>query len=183
MLKEYENLIVKPTLAGLRSEGMNFRGTLYVGLMLTQNGPKVLEFNVRFGDPETQVILPLVGQDLVPILISSAQGNPLPEKLKIKKEFAMVVVLASKGYPVDYPKGEKITTPETLQDSTILIHAGTTSDDYGNVISSGGRVLGAVGAGASPEDAKEAAYALCESVEFSSKYYRKDIGYREFSRI
>ena len=183
MLKEYENLIVKPTLAGLRSEGMNFRGTLYVGLMLTQNGPKVLEFNVRFGDPETQVILPLVGQDLVPILISSAQGNPLPEKLKIKKEFAMVVVLASKGYPSDYPKGEKITTPEKLQDSTILIHAGTTSDDYGNVISSGGRVLGAVGTGASLEDAKEAAYALCESVEFSSKYYRKDIGYREFSRI
>ena len=93
MLKEYEESIVRPTLAGLKAEGMNFRGTLYIGLMLTQNGPKVLEFNVRFGDPETQVILPLVGQDLVPILMASAKGAQLPEKLIMKDEFAMVVVL------------------------------------------------------------------------------------------
>ena len=143
-----ENLIVKPTLAGLRSEGMNFRN-LVCGINAHSNGPKVLEFNVRFGDPETQVILPLVGQGPGSHSDFLCQGKPLPEKQIIKKEFAMVVVLASKGYPSDYPKGEKITTPEKLQDSTILIHAGTTSDDYGNVISSGGRVLGAVGTGAS----------------------------------
>ena len=99
MLPEYEESIVRPTLAGLKSEGMEFRGTLYIGLMLTKSGPKVLEFNVRFGDPETQVILPLVDQDLFPVLISSAKGEPLPEQLKIKQEFAMVVVLASEGYP------------------------------------------------------------------------------------
>jgi len=183
MLREYENTIVKPTLNGLKSEGMNFRGTLYVGLMLTDKGPKVLEFNVRFGDPETQVILPLVEDDLVPILISSAQGHRLPQKLKIKEAFAMVVVIASKGYPGHYPKGEKIKTPEKLPDSTILIHAGTSTEPSGEVVSSGGRVLGAVGTGISLEDAKVAAYALCDSVEFSSKYYRNDIGYREFSRI
>ena len=85
MLREYEETIVQPTLSGLKSEGMNFRGTLYVGLMLTKSGPKVLEFNVRFGDPETQVILPLVEQDLVPVLIASAKGQSLPKKLEMKK--------------------------------------------------------------------------------------------------
>ena len=182
MLNEYEESIVRPTLAGLKSEGMNFRGTLYIGLMLTQDGPKVLEFNVRFGDPETQVILPLVGQDLVPILIASAKGAELPEKLIMKDEFAMVVVLASAGYPGSYPKGEKIEVPQNLPPSSSLIHAGTDLSDDGSILSSGGRVMGAVGVGSTLEDAKEAAYRLCESVDFPSKFYRKDIGHREFSR-
>ena len=182
MLAEYEESIVRPTLAGLKSEGMEFRGTLYIGLMLTKSGPKVLEFNVRFGDPETQVILPLVDQDLVPVLISSAKGEPLPEQLKIKQEFAMVVVLASEGYPGNYPKGDTITPPSPLPPSTLLIHAGTASRPDGSVVSSGGRVLGAVGTGKSLQDARNSAYELCKSVAFSSKYYRKDIGHREFSR-
>ena len=182
MLAEYEVSIVRPTLAGLNSEGMEFRGTLYIGLMLTKSGPKVLEFNVRFGDPETQVILPLVDQDLVPVLISSAKGEPLPEQLRIKQEFAMVVVLASEGYPGNYPKGDTITPPSPLPSSTLLIHAGTASTADGSVVSSGGRVLGAVGTGKSLQDARDSAYELCKSVEFSSKYYRKDIGHREFSR-
>ena len=183
MLRDYEKSIVRPTLAGLKSEGMDFRGTLYIGLMLTQDGPKVLEFNVRFGDPETQVILPLVDDDLVPILIASAKGDSLPEKLKMKEEFAMVVVLASHGYPGSYPRGEEIIIPSDLPASTELIHAGTTTDKDGAVVSSGGRVLGAVGIGQSLELAKNAAYTLCDAVDFKSKYFRKDIGYREFSRI
>ena len=182
MLAEYEESIVRPTLAGLKSEGMEFRGTLYIGLMLTKSGPKVLEFNVRFGDPETQVILPLVDQDLVPVLISSAKGEPLPDQLKIKQEFALVVVLASEGYPGNYPKGDTITPPSPLPPSTLLIHAGTASRPDGSVVSSGGRVLGAVGTGKSLQDARNSAYELCKSVAFSSKYYRKDIGHREFSR-
>ena len=182
MLAEYEESIVRPTLAGLKSEGMEFRGTLYIGLMLTKSGPKVLEFNVRFGDPETQVILPLVDQDLVPVLISSAKGEPLPEQLKIKQEFALVVVLASEGYPGNYPKGDTITPPSPLPPCTLLIHAGTASRPDGSVVSSGGRVLGAVGTGKSLQDARNSAYELCKSVAFSSKYYRKDIGHREFSR-
>lgn len=182
MLSEYEDSIVRPTLAGLKAEGMDFRGTLYVGLMLTTKGPKVLEFNVRFGDPETQVILPLVDQDLVPVLIASARGEPLPKKLQIKQEFAMVVVLASQGYPGSYPKGEKIVPPPVLPQSSLLIHAGTSTAQNGDIVSSGGRVLGAVGTGTSLKEARNAAYALCERVEFASKYYRKDIGHREFSR-
>ena len=182
MLAEYEESIVRPTLAGLKKEGMHFRGTLYIGLMLTPSGPKVLEFNVRFGDPETQVILPLVNQDLVPVLLASAKGEVLPESLRFKNEFAMVVVLASEGYPGSYPKGEEITAPENNPPSTLLIHAGTASTPGGKVVSSGGRVLGAVGLGKTLETARDAAYSLCESVQFSSKYYRRDIGHKEFSR-
>ncbi len=182
MLADYEKSIVRPTLAALKAEGMNFRGTLYIGLMLTETGPKVLEFNVRFGDPETQVILPLVDQDLVPILLASAKGEKLPPRLALKNEFSMVVVLASKGYPDAYPRGEVIEVPAQLPDSTMLIHAGTSATEQGEVTSSGGRVLGAVGTGPTLGIARDRAYQLCEAVRFPSKYYRSDIGHREFSR-
>lgn len=182
MLIEYENSIVRPTLAGLKADGINFRGTLYIGLMLTSNGPKVLEFNVRFGDPETQVILPLVNQDLVPVLIQSARGEALPAKLEIKNQSAMIVVLASKGYPESYPTGEVISLPEDATENTQLIHAGTKLNEQGQVISAGGRVLGAVGWGENLEQARDRAYELCDKVHFTSKYFRKDIGHKEFSR-
>ena len=182
MLIEYENSIVRPTLAGLKADGINFRGTLYIGLMLTSNGPKVLEFNVRFGDPETQVILPLVNQDLVPILLQSARGEALPAKLEIKNQSAMIVVLASKGYPESYPTGEVISPPEDATENTQLIHAGTKLNEQGQVISAGGRVLGAVAWGENLEQARDRAYELCDKVHFTSKYFRKDIGHKEFSR-
>ena len=182
MLIEYENSIVRPTLAGLKADGINFRGTLYIGLMLTPNGPKVLEFNVRFGDPETQVILPLVNQDLVPVLIQSARGEALPAKLEIKNQSAMIVVLASKGYPESYPTGEVISPPEDATENTQLIHAGTKLNEQGQVISAGGRVLGAVAWGENLEQARDRAYELCDKVHFTSKYFRKDIGHKEFSR-
>ena len=114
MLAEYEQSIVRPTLAGLKSEGVDFRGTLYVGLMLTSEGAKVLEFNVRFGDPETQVILPLLADDLVPLLLQSARGEDMPEKVAFKNESSMVVVLTSAGYPESYPKGETIRIAEEI---------------------------------------------------------------------
>ena len=150
--------------------------------MLTQDGPKVLEFNVRFGDPETQVILPLVNQDLVPVFISSAMGEELPSKLNLKDEYAMVVVLASKGYPGSYPKGEEINIPAEIPSSSLLLHAGTSGVSGGKIVTSGGRVLGSVGKGKTLQDARDAAYLLCESVKFKSKYYRQDIGFKEFSR-
>ena len=181
MLAQYEKDIVRPTLAGLKSEGVDFRGTLYIGLMLTANGPKVLEFNVRFGDPETQVILPLLADDLVELLLKSARGEPMPESVAFKEESAMVVVLASNGYPGSYPKGEVITEPTDPIDGSVLIHAGTKAEN-GEVVTAGGRVLGAVGMGPTLADAKEKAYQLAEAVKFESKYYRSDIGHREFSR-
>ena len=182
MLADYEENVVRPTLAGLKEDGINFRGTLYVGLMLTKDGPKVLEFNVRFGDPETQVILPMVEDDLVPALLASAQGEKMPEELSFREGAAMVVVLASKGYPESYPKGEIITVPESLPEGTQLIHAGTGQNDAGDIITSGGRVLGAVGIGQNLGAASEKAYALCDQVRFDSKYLRRDIGYRQLER-
>ena len=182
MLEMYKDSIVAPTLAGLKADGIDFRGTLYIGLMLTTDGAKVLEFNVRFGDPETQVILPLVDEDLVPVLIESSKGNPLPAELKIKSQSSMIVVLASKGYPEAYPKGEVITEPDEAPENSQLIHAGTALNENGEIITNGGRVLGAVGCGNTLSDAKDNAYALCEMVYYKSKYYRKDIGHNEFSR-
>ena len=181
MLAQYEEDIVKPTLAGLKAEGVDFRGTLYIGLMLTESGAKVLEFNVRFGDPETQVILPLLADDLVELLLKSARGEPMPESVAFKHESAMVVVLASNGYPGSYPKGEVITEPETPIADTFLIHAGTQEKD-GQIVTAGGRVLGAVGTGSTLAEAKNKAYKLVEAVSFESKYFRSDIGHREFSR-
>ena len=182
MLVEYEKSIVIPTLHGLKADGIDFRGTLYIGLMLTSNGPKVLEFNVRFGDPETQVILPLLNEDLVPILIQSAQGGELPRKLEIKNQSAMIVVLASKGYPESYPKGEVSSQPKSAPKNSQLIHAGTELNEQQEIISAGGRVLGAVGWGENLGQARDRAYELCDKVYFSSKYFRKDIGHKEFSR-
>ena len=182
MLSDYETNIAQPTLAGLKADGIDFRGTLYVGLMLTRDGPKVLEFNVRFGDPETQVILPLLDEDLVPTLLASAKGEDLPRNLKFKNESAMVVVLASKGYPESYPKGEIINIPDSLPENTDLIHAGTKQNENGEIVSAGGRVLGAVGHGATLSAAAERAYALCDSIDFTSKFLRRDIGHRELNR-
>ena len=162
----------------MKSEGVDFRGTLYIGLA-NGDGPKVLEFNVRFGDPETQVILPLLADDLVEILLQSARGEPMPI-VAFKEESAMVVVLASNGYPGSYPKGEVITEPTEPIDGSVLIHAGTAEN--GEVVTAGGQVLGAVGIDPTLADAKEKAYQLAEAVQFESKYYRTDIGHREFSR-
>ena len=182
MLAEYKQSIVRPTLAGLKSEGVDFRGTLYVGLMLTSEGAKVLEFNVRFGDPETQVILPLLADDLVPLLLQSARGEDMPEKVAFKNESSMVVVLTSAGYPESYPKGETIRIAEEIPRGSEVIHAGTQKNQAGEIVSAGGRVLGAVGTGETLALAREKAYALCGLIDFPSKFFRNDIGHREFSR-
>ncbi|MEC8791673.1 MAG: phosphoribosylamine--glycine ligase [Verrucomicrobiota bacterium] len=182
MLAEYEQSIVRPTLAGLKSEGVDFRGTLYVGLMLTSEGAKVLEFNVRFGDPETQVILPLLTDDLVPLLLQSARGEDMPEKVAFKNESSMVVVLTSAGYPESYPKGETIRIAEEIPRGSEVIHAGTQKNQAGEIVSAGGRVLGVVGTGETLALAREKAYALCGLIDFPSKFFRNDIGHREFSR-
>lgn len=182
MLQSYEESIVRPTLAGLKKEGVDFRGTLYIGLMLSPKGPKVLEFNVRFGDPETQVILPLLEDDLVPLLLTSARGQAMPNRVKFKEASSMVVVLTSAGYPEAYPKNEPISIKQPLPESSEVIYAGVGKNESGQIVSAGGRVLGAVGTGPTLQEAKERAYALCEHIEFQSKYLRQDIGHREFSR-
>lgn len=173
--------VLEPTLAGLKAEGIDFRGTLYIGIMITEEGPKVLEFNVRFGDPETQVLLPLLETDPVELMHACATGTLEPKAVKIKNSYAMVIVLAAKGYPEAYPKGDVISLPANRYDAWV-IHAGTKLNEKEQVVTAGGRVLGVVGTGNTLKEAADAAYALCDEVKFSSKYFRRDIGWRQLER-
>ena len=182
MQAEIEEKVIKPTLAGLKADGIDYRGTLYAGLMLTDQGVKVLEYNVRFGDPETQVLLPMVADDLVPVLLASAKGESLPSKLQFHKGAAIVVVLAAGGYPGSYTKGNPITFPDKLPASTAVVHAGTTRDPDGTIRTAGGRVLGVSGQAPTLKAAADLAYKVCDQVDFKDKILRRDIGHRELNR-
>lgn len=180
---EIEAQVIRPTLAGLKADGIDYRGTLYAGLMLTDSGVKVLEYNVRFGDPETQVLLPMVADDLVPVLLASAKGAPLPEQLSFREGAAIVIVLAAGGYPGSYAKGNAITLPDSLPDQSAIVHAGTVRDDDGTIRTAGGRVLGISAQAGSLSEAAAVAYGICDQIDFEDKYVRSDIGHRELNRL
>ncbi|MGB0743485.1 MAG: phosphoribosylamine--glycine ligase [Opitutales bacterium] len=181
MQAEIEEQIIRPTLAGLKADGIDYRGTLYAGVMITESGVKMLEYNVRFGDPETQVLLPMLDADLVPILLASAKGEPLPSNVDFKEGAAMVVVLAAGGYPGAYAKGKPILFPKSLPEGAAIVHAGTKRSGE-HIMTSGGRVLGVSGQAPSLKQAAEIAYSVCDQIEFEDKYLRRDIGYRELNR-
>jgi phosphoribosylamine--glycine ligase len=182
MMAEIEAEVIRPTLAGLKADGIDYRGTLYAGLMLTEKGIKVLEYNVRFGDPETQVLLPMVEEDLVPILQKAARGELLPGRLRFKEGSAIVIVLAAGGYPGAYAKGEPIELPAAIPDSTAIVHAGTVRSGDGATLTAGGRVLGVSAQAPSLAAAAELAYSVCAQIKFTGKYCRRDIGHRELNR-
>ncbi len=182
LMAEIERDIVKPSVDGIAAEGIDFRGTLFIGLMITKSGPKVLEFNTRFGDPETQVLLTRLETDPVAIMLAAAKGELANLDVKVKPDYAMVVVLASGGYPGSYPKGEVISFPETTGENEIVFHAGTKFDADKNVVSNGGRVLGVTALGPDLKTAADKAYALCDQIDFKSKYLRRDIGFKELNR-
>ena len=182
MQAEIEEKVIKPTLAGLKADGIDYRGTLYAGLMLTDQGVKVLEYNVRFGDPETQVLLPMVADDLLPILLASARGESLPAKLEFHDGAAIVVVLAAGGYPGSYAIGNPITFPKSLPASAAIVHAGTTRDPDGTIRTAGGRVLGVSSQAPTLKAAAKLAYKVCDQVKFEDKFLRRDIGHRELNR-
>lgn len=179
---EIETQIIRPTLDGFKTDGIEFRGTLYAGLMLTSNGVRVLEYNVRLGDPETQVLLPMLADDLLPVLLASAQGAALPQTLKIRPGAAIVVVLAASGYPGSYRKGDVITFPPTMPAGTAIVHAGSAQAADGRCITNGGRVLGISAQAANLQIAADLAYRCCDQVHFDGKYLRRDIGHRELKR-
>ena len=178
-----DETVIRPTLAGLVAEGIDYRGTLYVGLMLTEDGPKVLEFNVRFGDPECQILLPLCATDPVELLHACATGTLQPAAVRLRPEAAMIVVLAAEGYPGPYPKGEKIHFPDTLPEGVDLIHAGTQGLPNGDIVTAGGRVLGVVAQAPSLREAADRAYAAVDTVTWEHRFFRRDIGWREFARL
>ena len=182
MLAEYEESIVRPTLAGLKAEGIEFRGTLYVGLMLTNAGPKVLEFNARFGDPETQVILPLLDDDLVPLLLASARGEELPDSVRFKEAYAMVVVLASAGYPEKLPERRSDFHPFRFPRGLPTHSCGHEARRGGEMRNRRGSGPGCGGHGLEPAGSKGKSECSVRFSRFPSKYFRRDIGHREFSR-
>jgi phosphoribosylamine--glycine ligase len=177
--------IVMPTLAELKAQERTFRGVLYCGLMIVDGSPYVIEFNCRFGDPETQAILPLLDSSLLEPFERVAAGERLAgTKLDWRDGAAVCTVLASAGYPGAYETGKPITIPHDLQDDpdVILLHAGTRRDPEGQLVTSGGRVLGVVGLGPSVTAAVEKSRRAAEAIEFEGKYFRRDIAYREIER-
>lgn len=186
VLRSVEERIVIPTLRGMRDRGMPYRGCLYCGLMITAEGPKVVEFNCRLGDPETQVVLPLVDGDLAEILMAVAERRLDPATVKRHRASAVCVVMASRGYPDDYETGKVIQGLEKVkqQDGLIVFHAGTRSDGD-RVLTSGGRVLGvtAVGYERDLRGTIEAAYRCVGTIAFDGAYYRSDIGMKALHHL
>ncbi|NOZ12649.1 MAG: phosphoribosylamine--glycine ligase [Acidobacteria bacterium] len=173
LLSRIESEIIRPFIRGLNEDGIEFRGTVFFGLMLTEKGPFVLEFNVRFGDPESQVIFPRIESDIVPVLVSAAAGK-LSGKLTLKTDTAVTVVGASAGYPGSYSKGFPVDILSDFPDSAILFHAGTRIEN-GKLVTAGGRVLSVTGMGENRQYARKAAYDGISRVRFDGMTYRKDI--------
>lgn len=175
-LAEAAKTILDPFMRGCMAEGIDFRGLLYPGIMLTKNGPKVLEFNARFGDPETQVYLTRLENDLVELLDASASGTLAKHELKWKPEASVCVVMASGGYPGSYPKGKPILglTQADALPHTKVFHAGTALKD-GQIVTNGGRVLGVTALGKDLKAAQAAAYAAVECIQFEGAHFRRDI--------
>ena len=165
--------IFLPTINAMNAEGRTFKGCLYFGLMLTPNGPKVIEYNCRFGDPETQVVLPLLESDLLTVMQAVTNGTLDTTEVKFKDENACCVIMASNGYPTSYEKGFEIDIPEAISDNVYV--AGAEAKD-GKLLTNGGRVLGATAVADTLENAIKASYSLVEQIKFDNSYYRNDIG-------
>jgi phosphoribosylamine--glycine ligase len=166
--------IIESTLEGLNKEGIKYRGVLYCGLMLTSTGPKVVEFNCRFGDPETQVVLPLLDTDLMEILLATANNELGNLTVKLKEEYAVCVVAASGGYPDSYEKGKVIYGLNDTDSDVMVFHAGTLRKSE-NIVTSGGRVLAVTATDPSLKEAAEKSYRNLRKIQFEDIYFRKDI--------
>jgi len=185
LLKNIERQIISPTIKALANEGRKFIGCLYAGLMLTVEGPKVVEFNCRFGDPETQAVLPLLEGDFLKLLYSAASGKIDKSAVNYSDSCAVCVVAASKGYPEAYQKGYTIIGLDSLDNNEVFIYQAGTARKNNHIITNGGRVLG-VTALSNSNDLKSAqskAYEALEKIHFTDIYYRSDIGAKAFKHL
>jgi phosphoribosylamine--glycine ligase len=175
--------IIRPTVAAMTAEGRPFKGVLYAGLMITPEGPKLIEYNVRFGDPETQVLMARLDSDLVPALTACAEGDLGTITLDWKDDAALCVVMAANGYPGAYDKGSIINNLDAADamDDVTVFHAGTASQD-GATIATGGRVLGITALGRTIETAQQTAYAAVDRIDWPGGFCRRDIGWRALDR-
>ena len=183
--EECAKQIFEPTMKAMQAEGCPFKGCLYFGLMITPKGPRVIEYNCRFGDPETQVVLPLLESDLLKVMLACTSGTLADTEVKFKNESAACVILASGGYPEHYEKGKEITglvNGQVPGSDVVVYHAGTAEKD-GKLVTSGGRVLGVSATAPTLEKALEKAYAASEQIHFDKLHKRADIGRRALNAL
>lgn len=173
-LSKVENTIVIPTVNGLKSENIDYKGFIFIGLMNVDGNPYVIEYNVRMGDPETEAVIPRIENDFGILLQKTAQQKLSEEKISITNETSATVVLVSEGYPETFEKGKNISLPENSE--SIIFHSGTLINDDGNLISNGGRVIAITSFGKNLDEARKKSFDTAEKINFSNKYYRRDIG-------
>ena len=176
-LREVEESIVRPTIEACKLEGIPLRGVMFIGLMVSKQGVKVLEYTVRFGEPETQVLLPLLKSDILPLLEASADGDLTDIDVQWSSKAAACVVMAAPGYPGKHKSQIPINIPVDFSQGELIFHAGT-DERSGSIVSTGGRVISVVFCGASLKEAVTGAYAAVERIEFPGAHYRTDIGGR-----
>ncbi len=175
--------IIRPTVAGMKAEGRPYKGVLYAGLMITDDGPQLIEYNVRFGDPECQVLMTLLMSDILIALIAAADGVLDSFDLRWRDEAALTVVMASNGYPGSYEKGTEIRGVDSAgSENTVIFHAGTARGDSGQLQATGGRVLNVTGFGATVKAAQDAAYEAVDRIDWPGGFCRRDIGWRAVER-
>ena len=183
ILEKVQKEVLEPTIAAMKAEGRKYVGCLYAGIMITTAGPKVIEFNARFGDPETQVVLPLLKSDLVDVMLACIEGRLEATKVEWSDEKAVCVVMAAGGYPKSYKKDDVISGLAAAQASgAFVFHAGTASRDK-QIVTNGGRVLGVVSTAPDIKDAVDKAYLGVSKIDFANKHYRTDIAYRALNRL
>jgi phosphoribosylamine--glycine ligase len=182
LMEKCKKEVLEPTIAALKAEGCKYQGCLYAGLMIKDDSIKVVEFNARFGDPETQVVLPLLESDLAKIMLACANGTLANEKIKWADKSAVCVIMASGGYPVKHKTGYEISGLEKVNSSEKMVfHAGTKEVD-GKVVTSGGRVLGVTAISDNIKAARDKAYSAVEKINFKDAHYRKDIAWRAIKK-
>jgi len=182
MLQRVEKEIILPTISAMLLDDNPYKGILYCGLMITKEGPKVVEFNCRLGDPEAQAILPSIESDFLELMDAAASEELDQKEVRIDDKYRCCVVLASEGYPVEYEKGKEITGFEDISGDALVFHAGTKSQD-GKILTDGGRVLSVVGAGDTLEDSIRNTYQEVDKISFANKYYRSDIGAKGLKHV
>ncbi len=174
-MKTVEQRIVRPTVEGLKKDGIGYRGWIFIGLMNMDGNPKVIEYNVRMGDPETEVVFPRIQSDVVELLSATGNGTLDQHELRIDPRTALTVMMVSGGYPEEYEKGKVITGLDRVSGSMVF-HAGTSTDKDGNIITNGGRVLAVTSLGADLAEAQATSYASIREIAFDGSYFRRDIG-------
>lgn len=175
-IQKVEERIIKPTIFGLQQEGINYAGFIFIGLMNNNGEPMVIEYNSRMGDPETEVVLPRIESDFTELMLATATENLHQYNLKISNQTAVTVMLVAQGYPGDYTKGQVMTGFENTSNS-LLFHAGTKQNEAGEIVTNGGRILAITSFGDNVTEAVTNSLANAEKINYTGKYYRKDIGY------